>query len=133
MSQTDPLVPIDEEAQKFFILAAINPADKRPYPVQIDPATGVLINPNPGVPGDIAAIAHTLAGITEEQMGTGTYPQGFTLLTDSGNAAVMKFGPSGSPIFPLEPGESVPVTLSDLSKLYGIGSIGDEAYILGGV
>lgn len=82
---------------------------------------------------DLGVASHTLVGVAEEQIGTGTYPSGFTLLADPNNVATMKFGPTGSPTFPLEPGESVPVTLSDLSKLFGIGTAGDTAYVLGGV
>lgn len=44
----DPNVPCDEQTGQFVILAAINPADKRPYPLKVDPATGLLVNTEMG-------------------------------------------------------------------------------------
>lgn len=48
MSETDPDLPIDKEAVNFVILAAINPADKKPYPLKVDPATGLVVNTEMG-------------------------------------------------------------------------------------
>ena len=133
MSSTDPNVAQEKELQKFVIIGGINPADKKPYVVKYDPTTGLLVNVSGATPSNLAAVEHTLITSTEEQIGTGTYPLGFTILADPDNIDTMKFGPLGSPTFPLAPGESVGMILSNLSKLYGIGTITDKVLIIGGI
>ena len=96
--------------------------------------TGTPIPTGTDSPEDVNTEKYTILSTdTEESIGTGTYPKGFSVLADEGNAESIFIGPTGATTFPLSPGNSIGIDCKDLSKLKIFGESGDIVHIIGGV
>ena len=141
----DPTKTIEEQTGKFVIVAAINAADNKPYPLVVDPTTGEL-RVNAEFTGDVIvdidlpeaidpSATLTLSG-SQQQLAAKALKAGLVLKALSSNGNSIWVGGSsvavGSDGLELEPGESVPIVVEDADQVYYIGTATDKLCVIGG-
>ena len=139
----DPTLPCDDQTGTFVILAAINAADNRPYPLVVNPVTGEL-RVNAEFTGDVVVdidLPDVLSGKTFtltgglDQLPSVACKAGANLASDDTNAGVMWIGGNDVAVnngFKLPIGEDVPVACQNLNLLYVRGTLGDKLHYLVG-
>lgn len=144
MSNTNPDDPVDDQAQKFIILAAVKKADGRPYPLRQNAAGELVVDaeftgdvivdidlPEAVDPSDTLALDGS-----QQQLAAKALKSGLTLKALSSNADSIWVGGStvavGSNGMELEPGESVPIVVEDADQVYYIGTATDKLCVIGG-
>ncbi|MHA1136519.1 MAG: hypothetical protein ACTSSE_08535 [Candidatus Thorarchaeota archaeon] len=136
MSDTDPDLPIDDQAQAFIILAAIKKSDGKPYPLEKGAAGGIIINA--ALPSDIdASLAVTVPDLLQHQLPDIPVLNGVSIICDSGNIGQIWFGGSSIAVglggAPIASGESLPFPFSNTNAIYYIAEVAtDTFYVIGG-
>jgi len=120
----DPKVTCEKQTGKFVILAAINDADNKPYPLVIDPTTGELLVNDTTKPTDtydgqkaVALIATPEALHADQAIKHSVVIQAIDE-TVGGNTSAVYVGNSGSQNIKLDPGESTRMFTDNLNKIY---------------
>ena len=139
----DPTVPCDDQTGDFVILAAINAADNRPYPLVVNPITGEL-RVNAEFTGDVIVdidLPESTNGKTlvltggADRLPDVALKSGLVIESDEDNANDLRVGGSDVTIafgFRLSPGESVPIVTENQNTVYVFGVVGDEVHYLSG-
>jgi len=142
--QIDPTQPQDDKAQKFFIACAIDPATKRPYPICVDPATGLLkvsasfgdITVDIDIPDKIETFGKVTISGSQQALPNVALKAGVTIKAADGNTGIVWVGDTGVAAdsgLPLAAGESIFIPIENASKVYLLGDTsGDKLYYLGG-
>lgn len=141
----DPTKTIEKQTGKFVIVAAINAADNKPYPLVVDPTTGEL-RVNAEFTGDVIvdidlpeavdpSLTLSLSG-SQQQLAAKALKSGLTLKALSSNTDSIWVGGSGVAVgsngIELEPGESVPIVVENADQVYYIGTAADKLCVIGG-
>ena len=140
----DPKVTCEKQTGKFVILAAINDADNKPYPLVIDPTTGELLV-NAEFTGDVQVdidLPDVLSGKTFtlsggiDQLPAVVCKAGANIQADGANvASEVWLGGNDVAInngYPLPSGEDIPIATQNLSHVYVIGTLGDKIHYMVG-
>lgn len=144
MSQTDPTQAIDDQAQDFVILCAVDPITKNVFPCTINPVTGE-INVNAEFTGDVVVdidkaekieISNTLTlDGSIQQLAAQALKSEIVLKADPGNVATLWIGDLAVGVddgLPLEPGESVSFPVDNSDGVYTKGTVADKLHYMGG-
>jgi len=136
----DPTKTVEKQTGKFVIIAAINPADNKPYSLVVDPTTGEL-RVNAEFTGDVVVdidLPDVLSGKTLtltggiDQLPAVACKAGANIQADGGNvASEVWLGGNDVAInngYPLPSGEDIPISTQNLNLVYVIGTLGDKIH-----
>lgn len=143
MSNTDPDLPVDDQAQKFVILTAVKKSDGKPYPLR-QTASGELavdaeftgdVVVDLDLPDVLSGKTFTLTGGVD-QLPDVACKAGANVQADDGNTGT-EVWVGGSDVavnngYKLPTGEDIPISTQNLKHIYVKGTLGDKIHYLVG-
>lgn len=129
-----------EGARNFITFCGEDPVTNKKYSVTIDPLTGAILTTSgggipPGLPASLFSDTVTLSG-SAQQLPSQALVDGITLRNDDDNGNDIWVGHDATVAIDngmrLPVGESLPITIDDLDKIWVIGTSTQLLHFIGG-